>query len=99
MFLPPQALAAALYICGWKEEAIGLMSRFKWGHSFFRTNEELLERYAACKTAPEVIEASPHTRSYRSRVGEEGRRVLIIIACGIVRVVNQYFFLAYFLLS
>lgn len=32
------------------------MSRFKWGHSFLKTNEQLLELYANCKTAPEVIE-------------------------------------------
>lgn len=52
----PQALAAALYICGWQDQAIDLMSRFKWGHSFLKTNEELLELYARCKTATEVIE-------------------------------------------
>ena len=25
-----EALAAALYICGWQEAAVSLMSRFKW---------------------------------------------------------------------
>jgi hypothetical protein len=33
------------------------MSRFKWGHSFFTTNAEILERYAACDTAADVIAA------------------------------------------
>lgn len=50
-----EALAAALYICGWRDEAIDLMSRFKWGHSFFSTNEELLDRYSQCETAADVI--------------------------------------------
>eukprot|EP00775_Hariotina_reticulata_P006808 gene6808-7024_t len=33
------------------------MSRFKWGHSFFSTNAELLEAYSACNTAAEIIQA------------------------------------------
>lgn len=52
-----EALASALYICGQKDDARSVMSRFKWGHSFFALNEELLEMYAACKDAHEVIEA------------------------------------------
>jgi pre-rRNA-processing protein TSR3 len=52
-----EALAAALYICGWQPAAKRLMSRFKWGHSFLSLNEALLDRYAACDTAAAVIEA------------------------------------------
>ncbi|MEW5316863.1 MAG: hypothetical protein WDW38_008207 [Sanguina aurantia] len=52
-----EALAAALYICGLKAEAVSIMSRFKWGHSFFSANEELLEAYSKCATAAEVIAA------------------------------------------
>lgn len=52
-----EALAAALWICGLQEESRGIMSRFKWGHSFFSTNAELLEAYSECNTAGEVIAA------------------------------------------
>mmetsp|Transcript_18398 Transcript_18398/g.33498 ORF Transcript_18398/g.33498 Transcript_18398/m.33498 type:complete len:298 (-) Transcript_18398:300-1193(-) len=51
-----EAFAGALYICGLKQEAVLVMRRFKWGHSFFSTNEDLLNRYAAARTAAEVIE-------------------------------------------
>ena len=33
------------------------MSRFKWGHSFISLNEGLLDRYAECDTAAEVVAA------------------------------------------
>ncbi|GIL45022.1 hypothetical protein Vafri_1983 [Volvox africanus] len=52
-----EAFAAALFICGLREEAVAVLSRFKWGHSFFSTNAELLARYATCGTAAEIISA------------------------------------------
>eukprot|EP00879_Flechtneria_rotunda_P003080 GHRR01003300.1.p1 GENE.GHRR01003300.1~~GHRR01003300.1.p1 ORF type:complete len:357 (+),score=115.34 GHRR01003300.1:230-1300(+) len=52
-----EALAAALYICGLTEQAHAIMDKFKWGHSFFSTNAELLEAYSQCNTAAEVIQA------------------------------------------
>lgn len=52
-----EALAAALYICGFQAEARAVMARFKWGHSFLSLNGGLLDAYAACATAAEVIEA------------------------------------------
>lgn len=52
-----EALAAALYICGFKDACAGLLSRFKWGHSFLSVNQELLETYAACSSSEEVIAA------------------------------------------
>ncbi|KAI8469227.1 MAG: hypothetical protein J3K34DRAFT_454232 [Monoraphidium minutum] len=50
-----EALAAACCICGFREAAEQIMGRFKWGHSFFSTNADLLERYAECDSAAEVI--------------------------------------------
>ncbi|BBN03650.1 rRNA small subunit aminocarboxypropyltransferase [Marchantia polymorpha subsp. ruderalis] len=51
-----EALVAALYICGEQLTAEALLGKFKWGHGFLSLNKELLDAYAACKTADEVIE-------------------------------------------
>jgi len=50
-----EALAAALYICRFEEEAAELLSMFKWGHTFFELNRERLERYATAKDSTEII--------------------------------------------
>lgn len=50
-----EALAGALYIAGFKEEAKNLLSIFTWGHTFFELNATLLEAYAAAKDSTEVI--------------------------------------------
>ena len=52
-----EALAAALYICGWKDQAEAVMSKFKWGHGFLSLNETYLEAYSQCEDAAQVIEA------------------------------------------
>ena len=52
-----EALAAALYICGWKDQAHAIMAKFKWGHGFISLNETYLEVYSQCEDASEVIEA------------------------------------------
>jgi pre-rRNA-processing protein TSR3 len=51
-----EALAGALYIAGFKEEAIELLSIFKWGHTFMEINKERLESYANAKNSKVVIE-------------------------------------------
>ncbi len=51
-----EALAAALYIAGFGEEAERLLSIFKWGPNFGVLNRELLECYAQAKDSSEVVE-------------------------------------------
>lgn len=50
-----EALAAALYIARYKDEAEEIMSVFKWGPSFITLNKELLDAYAECKSSTEVV--------------------------------------------
>jgi pre-rRNA-processing protein TSR3 len=62
-----EAIAAALYIVGFKDEAYDLMSIFKWGHSFLTLNEAWLESYAECEDSTSVVEVQSeimreHTR-------------------------------------
>ena len=50
-----EALAAAFYIAGFKEEAAKLLSIFKWGHTFIEINREMLENYATAEDSSEII--------------------------------------------
>jgi len=49
-----EALAACFYICGHKEWAESILSPFSYGEAFLNINEEVLDRYAACKTEEDV---------------------------------------------
>jgi len=55
-----EALAAALYIVGFKEQGEKMLSIFKWGHTFLELNEKRLECYAKAKDSGEVVEAQKH---------------------------------------
>lgn len=50
-----EAVAAALYISGFVEEALRVLSQFKWGHTFLSLNQELLESYRKALDAEEVL--------------------------------------------
>ncbi len=51
-----EALAAALYIVGFGEEAEHLLSVFKWGPHFIVLNRALLESYAQATNSADVVE-------------------------------------------
>ena len=51
-----EALAAALYIAGFKKEAERLLSLFKWGPHFLKLNSEPLEMYSRAKSSLEIVE-------------------------------------------
>jgi pre-rRNA-processing protein TSR3 len=51
-----EAIAAALYIAGFKELSEDIMSVFKWGSAFIALNHEPLEEYSRCTTSAEVVQ-------------------------------------------
>ena len=50
-----EALAAAVFILGEKQQAEDILNKFKWGPNFLTLNKEPLERYATAKTSAEVV--------------------------------------------
>ena len=50
-----EAAAATLYICGKFDAAILLLEQFSWGMEFLRLNQEVLDIYASCSDADEVV--------------------------------------------
>ena len=51
-----EAIAAALYIAGFKVEAEELLSIFTWGHTFFELNRMLLDNYMRARDSREIVE-------------------------------------------
>ncbi|MBI5458533.1 DUF367 family protein [Methanobacterium sp.] len=51
-----EAVAATLYIVGLKDNAIQIMSHFKWGPHFLELNYELLEAYSQARSSREVVD-------------------------------------------
>ncbi len=50
-----EALAAALCIAGFKDEAREVLSIFTWGHTFFELNAELLDAYATARDSTQIV--------------------------------------------
>ncbi len=49
-----EAMAAALYIIGFQEEAEAVLSKFNWGENFIKMNIQPLEEYLKCRAQEEV---------------------------------------------
>jgi len=50
-----EAIAGALYIAGFKDEAQKLLAIFTWGHTFMELNANLLESYATAKDSSDIV--------------------------------------------
>src|SRR3990172_1764271 len=50
-----EAIAGALYIAGFKEDAKKMLSIFTWGHTFLDLNADLLEWYSTAKDSADVV--------------------------------------------
>ena len=49
-----EALAATLFITGRQEESELVLSKFKWGHTFFELNSGILDDYCKANTSDEI---------------------------------------------
>lgn len=59
-----EALAAALAIMGFWEEAERLLRIFKWGPTFLKLNEELLKAYSRAGSREEILEIQREVVGY-----------------------------------
>jgi len=50
-----EAIAAALYVAGFKEESEELLSIFSWGHTFFELNAMFLDKYVTAKDSSDIV--------------------------------------------
>ena len=46
MLTTAEALSASLFILGCAEQALLLLDKFRWGHTFYELNKNLLEEYS-----------------------------------------------------
>jgi pre-rRNA-processing protein TSR3 len=51
-----EAIAGALYIIGFDDLADSILDKFKWGHTFYDLNQDLLMDYSGACIQKEIIE-------------------------------------------
>lgn len=49
-----EALSASLFILGFKDQGLLLLDKFKWGHTFYDLNKNLLEEYSKLESEDEI---------------------------------------------
>ncbi len=49
-----EALSAALFILGFKEQGLELLDKFKWGHTFYELNQNLLDEYSKLENEDQI---------------------------------------------
>lgn len=62
-----EAISAALLILDYKEQALDLLSKFTWGHTFYELNEDLFADYAALESEEQII---PLLQQYGIMLGD-----------------------------
>jgi len=56
-----EAISAAAFILGFDDLALELLDKFKWGHTFYELNQELLNDYSKLESEGEI---NPLLREY-----------------------------------
>ena len=49
-----EALSAALFILGFQKQSLELLDKFKWGHTFYELNQNLLNEYSKLETESQI---------------------------------------------
>jgi len=49
-----EALAGSLFILGFKDQALQLLDKFKWGHTFYELNQNLLDEYSKLENEEQI---------------------------------------------
>ncbi len=49
-----EAISATLFILGFKEDPLALLDKFKWGHTFYDLNQNLLDEYSKLESEDQV---------------------------------------------
>ena len=49
-----EALSASLFILGFKDQSLLLLDKFKWGHTFYDLNKNLLEEYSKLENEEQI---------------------------------------------
>jgi len=49
-----EALSGSLFILGFKEQSLELLNKFKWGHTFYELNQNLLNDYSQSETEEDI---------------------------------------------
>ena len=49
-----EALSASLFILGFNEQALSLLDKFKWGHTFYSLNQNLLKEYSQINNEEDI---------------------------------------------
>ena len=59
-----EALAGAVYILGDSDMAITLLDKFKWGHTFFALNKNILQDYSKAESESDIVEICQEYRLF-----------------------------------
>ena len=49
-----EALSASLFILGFRDEALAILDKFKWGHTFYELNQNLLDEYSKLESEDQI---------------------------------------------
>lgn len=49
-----EALAASLFILGFRDDALAILDKFKWGHTFYDLNQNLLDEYSKLESEDQI---------------------------------------------